>query len=362
MVNHSPSREGEVVGGRFRLDLKVRQGVGATLYSGRDLLEGGPIAAWILDGAAHHGADFIERTAFLEGLASPYLAALIAALLTTDGVPVLIEAPIEGESLVERLARAPLSLREALNTLDLLLSGLADCHLQGIVHCDVRPENVFLKGSGDQVRVQLRGAGYASLFSEQSAPSIGGIAYGNPLFTAPEQWVNRNVDPATDLYAVAGLAYLMLSGAHFISAGPPFAVCRQHFTAPRPMLDRTALGEVIPEALAAVLVRAASAERAQRFASADDFQTALLESGAECRPNFGGPKGDVTGFDITDISFNIDVSILNEITMDAGISRFMVEECTGTSTAPPSGVGDSIDYDDMPDDTLDERPSFLEDE
>lgn len=369
-------REGQVIDGRFRLDHLIRPGIVAAFYAGRDLDRGQAIAAWVLDGAPHLADGLAERAGSLQALHSPHLAHLIAATLAPDGVPVLIEDPIEGESLVERLARAPLSLGQALTALDVLLQGLGDCHRRGIVHRDVRPENVFLVRSGGQLCVQLRGAGYAALFSDQAAPAIGGVAYGNPLFTAPEQWVNRAVDPSTDLYAVAGLAYVMLSGSHFIEPGAPLEVCRQHFTAERPLLHHTLAGELIPAPLAEVLVRAASPDRGRRFGSADAFRAALTQaSAASLHGRQTPPPAPSLGIDISDISLNVDVSVLEEITIDAGISQTMVEEYTAEmfivserSLLDPPESGRAIDASEMaeieamPDDTLNESLMFVDDE
>jgi serine/threonine-protein kinase len=359
-------REGHIVDGRFRLGPKIREGIGSSLYAGEHLHDGSRIAAWVLDGAAHLADDIVERAQGLKALRSPHLARLIEATNTDDHVLVLIEEPIHGESLVERLARAPLSLHQSLALLDALLRGLAECHRRGVVHGDVRPENVFVSGQS-RISVQLRGAGHAALLSKQAVPTIGGVIYGNPLFTAPEQWVNRTVDPATDLYAVAGLAYLLLSGRHFIEPGAAFAVCRQHFTAPRPLIDRTLVGEPVSEGLAAVLVRAASAERGQRFASADALRDALAEASGDVRAFSAVHRLHAVGVDIDDVSFNIDVSVLEEITIEAGITGSVADEFLGLGTMDLVGTSTIIaselaEIDAMPDDTLNESPGFYDEE
>ncbi|MCA9542765.1 MAG: protein kinase [Myxococcales bacterium] len=321
------TRTGVIVAGRYRLEGRLRQGPVSSLYAGTDLETGRRVAARVFDAVPVEDVDVHAGAEPLLNLDSPHLARLFAAERAPDGVPVLVEGAIAGESLPDRLTRQPLALREVARVLDGLLEALAYCHGQGVLHRDVRPENVFLTGAGPRLTVQLRGAGQAAIFSNRATPTLGGVAYGNPLFTAPEQWVNRSVDASTDLYAVAALGYLLLTGRSLIEPGLPFEVCRRHFTAPRPLPQTTAVGEPIPTALAEVLRRAASAERAARFVTAEAMREALAEAAATLDSD-APLRFEAVAFEVDDISFNVEVSILEEIPLEAGLTEQVIEDMT----------------------------------
>ncbi len=323
----------------------------ASLYAGTDLETGRRIAVRVFEAVPVQDIDVHGRAQALRDLKGPGIAALYAAVRTADDAPALVESALTGEALLDRLARQPLALREALQVLDALLEALAACHAQGVLHRDLRPEMVYITGAGQQLGVMLRGAGHASLFSDQATPTLGGTAYGNPLFTAPEQWVNRAVDASTDLYSLAGLGYLLLTGRTFIEPGLPFEICRRHFTAERPVPAATVVGEPVPAAVGEVLRRAAAAERPSRYGSADAMRAAL----AEAREHLDADapvRFEAVGVEVDDVSFNFDLSILEEIPIEAGISEHMIEDMTGEF---PSPVALGL----MPN-TMGDRPTFLE--
>lgn len=331
----SDPRTGVIVAGRYRLETRLRQGPVSALYAGTDLETGRRVAARVFDAVPVEDVDVHAGAEPLLKLDSPFLAPFYAAERAPDGAPVLVEGAIAGESLPDRLTRQPLALREVVRVLDGLLKALGYCHAHDVLHRDVRPENIFLTGSGPRLTVQVRGAGYAAIFSSRATPTLGGVAYGNPLFTAPEQWVNRGVDASTDLYAVAALGYLLLTGKSLIEPGLPFEVCRRHFTAERPLPETTAVGEPIPRAIALVLQRAVSAERAARFATAQAMRSALDEAAGSLSSD-APLRFEAVAFEVDDISFNVDVSILEEVPIEAGLSEQVIEDMTSELPSPSS--------------------------
>ncbi|MCA9537356.1 MAG: protein kinase [Myxococcales bacterium] len=274
---------GRHLGGRFQLESLVGQYPYGVVFDARDLKTDKPVAVRLLLSVPPPGPQFETEARRLRALHGELVAQLYAAVRLTDGTAGLVMAPIVGETLLDRLKRGSFSIQEALHILDHLLQALAVCHAAGVVHRDVRPENILLTYGADPARpaLKLHGAGLVHLLAQSATSNLGGVLYGHPLFTAPEQWVNRGVDARTDLYAVALLGFVILLGKHFIRPGQPLNVCRQHFRALRPALTHTSRGETIPVALASALSRAAHAEPRERFATVDLFRAELAAARVE---------------------------------------------------------------------------------
>lgn len=275
---------GRNLGGRFRLDALVAQYPYGVVYDARDLRLDRAVTVQLLIGVPPPGQSFEREARRVRALHNTLIARLYASVRLNDGTAGLVMESMAGETLLERLKRGVFTIEEALHVLDGLLQALIACHAAGVVHRDVRPNNILLDYSADDPHhpeVKLHGAGLAQLIDEHASSTIGGVLYGHPLFTAPEQWVNRSLDARTDMYAVALLGYVMLLGKHFIRPGSPLAVCQQHFKATRPSLKRTARGETITPALNIALSKAARPRPEDRFKSAEAMRAALATARAE---------------------------------------------------------------------------------
>lgn len=273
---------GRNLGGRFRLDALVAQYPHGVVYDAHDLNDGRPVSVRLLIGVGAPGPTFEREARRLRKLHDGLIARLFASVRLTDGTAGLVMEPMVGENMRERLKRGVFRVDEAIHVLDALLRALEVCHVAGVVHRDVRPENILLRyddARDDTPAVKLHGAGLAELVDQRGG--AGGVLYGHPLFTAPEQWVNRAVDGRADLYAVALLGHVMLLGRHFIDPGPPLEVCRRHFDATRPELRMTARGEPIPRSLAEALTRSAAPRPNDRFPTAEAMRTAIAAARVE---------------------------------------------------------------------------------
>ena len=182
---------------------------------------------------------------------------------------------IEGESLRDRIDRRELfGLDAAVRFVRQLADALDYAHARGIVHRDVKPENILLAGT----QVFLADFGIAR--AAASEPSKGGTltsvgtTLGTPAYMSPEQALaEQHIDGRSDVYALACVCYEMLTG------GPPFegtsamAVIRQHIVTP-PRHPVAAL-EVLPDAASDALLHALAKEPADRFATAGELADAL---------------------------------------------------------------------------------------
>jgi serine/threonine protein kinase len=137
--------------------------------------------------------------------------------IRATGQPYIVMEHVEGIPLdVVIRERGPMTLSEAFPILDELLSALAAAHAVGVIHRDVKPGNIVMAPTPEgHRRLKLLDFGLA-----RQAPAVGGSVrptnpgsiLGTPDFMAPEQVRGTDVRPATDLYAVGGIAYQMLSG------------------------------------------------------------------------------------------------------------------------------------------------------
>ncbi len=331
-MRSTPPQAGDAVGGRYRLGaLRERDDFGVW-HDGADLATGGAVAVRLLVGVPPPTRRFEVESRRALGLQHAHLGRLHGTFRLTDGRAGYAVDPPRGDTLADRCARAPLSLAEALAVLDALLAALEVCHAAGVTHRDVRPEQVRLVEGAGEARVRLDGAGVAQLFSDGAAPALGGVLYGHPQFTAPEQWVNRAADARTDLYAVGLLGYVMIAGRHFVEPGAPLDVCRRHFRAQRPAPVRSASGERVPSDLAAALVRAAHPEARARFPDASAMRAALAAIAARTPAPFDSaekwdlePTIDIEG-ELLGGSINLHAQDLEALLVRDGDPAFSIDE------------------------------------
>ncbi|MEM6285445.1 MAG: protein kinase, partial [Chloroflexota bacterium] len=151
-----------------------------------------------------------------------------------------------------------------------IASALDYAHASGIYHRDVKPSNIMFDDRGVPYIVDF---GIAKFAEETSRITGTGIAVGTPTYMAPEQWRGDSVRPATDQYALAGVAYYMLTGKPPFNAPNMMLMMRQHTQeiAPPPAEHRPEL----PDALEVVFLRALAKEPEDRYPSVSDFAAAL---------------------------------------------------------------------------------------
>jgi Protein kinase domain len=202
----------------------------------------------------------------------------------TDGRAYLVMALLEGESLQDRMTRAPLAPVEGATLVAQVASTLAAAHGRGIVHRDLKPDNIFLVPNELMpygVQAKLLDFGIAKLTDEQASfKTQTGSLIGTPAYMSPEQCMGRSdVDHRTDLYALGCILCHVLCGRPpFISdagAGPLIAA---HLRDPAP--DPRTLNPQISEPLAHIVLRLLQKDPAARFQSAIDLREALMLAGA----------------------------------------------------------------------------------
>lgn len=238
--------------GRYRLQREIGRGGMATVYLADDLRHGRHVAVKVLNAelAAGTGVDrFLREVRFTAALQHPHILTLIDSG-EADGVVYYVMPFVEGESLRERLRRtaAPLPVDDALGILREILDALAHAHRQGIVHRDVKPENVMLTGRHALVldfgvaravqsarRAVADAEAPADSTSSDALTSVG-VSLGTPAYMAPEQAAgDPNVDARADLYSAGLVAWEMLTGRPAFTGRPHEILARQVSTNPEPL-------------------------------------------------------------------------------------------------------------------------------
>lgn len=262
------------LGERYRVENELGAGGMAVVFHAHDLRHDRPVALKVLrpELATGIGSDrFLHEIRLTAGLQHPHILPLYDSG-EADGLLFYVMPLVAGESLRQRLDRQrQLPLADALRLTGEIADALAAAHAQGIVHRDVKPENILL--SGEHALVADFGIARAVEVAGAHRLTATGLAIGTPGYMAPEQAGDEAVDQRADVYALACMTYEMLSG------DPPFSGATA-----QAVLARQLAGEVravttvrphVPRAVDVVLARAMAASPADRPAGIRDFARAL---------------------------------------------------------------------------------------
>ena len=207
--------------------------------------------------------------------------------LDAEGKPTAVYFVMEllqGETLGERLAAGPIKLERAIHIIRQLAGALAAAHRLGVVHRDVKTENVFLiKRQGDAEYVKVLDFGVAKLTQPTAgAPTVStmdGAIIGTPTTMSPEQALGEPVNQRADIYAVGVLLYLLLAGKLPIDADNFGKLISLLVTKkPDPLPAKNPLGENIPPELAALVLRCLEKDPAHRPQSMDELLESLSDA------------------------------------------------------------------------------------
>jgi eukaryotic-like serine/threonine-protein kinase len=222
----------------------------------------------------------------LAALSSPHLVAVSDLGETPDGQPYLVMERLHGRTLRQELdARGALPPREAIAIVRQVLAGLAAAHRAGIIHRDVKLDNVFLCAAEGEAPplVKVLDFGVAKILEQPGAsPTFEapryateeGVLVGTPRSVAPEQVRCQRVDGRTDVYAAGLLLYTLVAGRGPFLYADLLAVLRAHLREdPAPPSQRAP--RPIPPALDRAILRALAKRPEDRFPSAGAFAEAL---------------------------------------------------------------------------------------
>ncbi len=201
--------------------------------------------------------------------------ALYMVLEVLDGVPLF--------DLLEKEHR--LGWRRSLHIARHVLSALAYAHEAGIVHRDVKPENVILvEQEGDPDFAKILDFGIAKLFDdahiEAGSPGLTqlGVTIGTPTYIAPEQAFGQPVDARADLYALSVMLFEMVTGAPPFDADEVVALLSMHATSEVPRISEVAPRVRVPDEVEAMIRRGLEKKKEDRFQSASEYIAQIDEA------------------------------------------------------------------------------------
>ena len=282
----------EAFAGSYAVEREAGQGGMATVYLARDLKHARPVALKVLRpelASAMGGDRFPREIQIVAQLAHPHILPLHDSG-EVGGFLFYVMPFVEGESLRQKLAReGRLPIRDAIGILREVADALAYAHGRGIVHRDIKPDNVML--SGRHAVVTDFGVAKAVSAASQDTLTTVGLALGTPSYMSPEQAMGEtDLDRRSDIYSLGAMAFEMLTGE------PPFgrptaqAVLSAHVLDAPPDLETKREG--VPPALIQLVKRCLAKEKADRWQTADEMlpvlENALTPSGGlvptETRP------------------------------------------------------------------------------
>ncbi len=277
-VAHSPVPKhidpGSIFSSRYVIHELIGQGGMATVYRALDQVRGTPVAVKVLRGdlAQALGAErFAREIDIASTLEHPNVVSLLDS--GSSGEWLYCVMPLfEGETLRDRLDReGQLPIDDALTIADAVARGLDYAHEKGIVHRDVKPENILL--SGDDIGLADFGIARAVVqAAEGDKLTASGIVVGTPSYMSPEQAAAEKVDGRADIYALGCVLYEMLSGGEPFTAPTVQGLLARHVHDPVPDV-RTVRPEVSAPVWFAIQTAMAK-DPGDRFKTAGEFLAA----------------------------------------------------------------------------------------
>ena len=263
----------KLLDGRYELERKIGEGGMARIYVGRDLRLSRRVAVKIPHTHYLGEPDFIERfrheAQAAAMLSHPNIVDVYDVGVDGDIHYIVMEF-VEGTDLKSIINReAPLAVPRAVGLAEQIARGLHAAHRAGMVHRDVKPQNIIVTPDG-RARITDFGVAKSHL---STALTETGVSFGTVDYLSPEQAQGRPATPRSDVYALGVVLYEMLTGRLPFAGDGAVAVAMKHVTEPPPSPRR--LNPAIPPGLEALILRALAKDPAQRPQDAQEFARLL---------------------------------------------------------------------------------------
>ncbi|HTU58413.1 MAG TPA: serine/threonine-protein kinase [Polyangiales bacterium] len=276
---------GQVVDDRYRIEQLLGAGAVGSVYRAVDRSTKQNIALKIWTTAADNEqvqGRFLREAKALSTLHHPNIVA-VYGYGVFGALPYVAMEYVNGQTLEHMLSAAqPLDTLVACDVMTQVLQALAYAHGLGVIHRDLKPDNVALVKVDNGYVVKLLDFGLAKFLSPADDPMAGsaltlqGMVMGTPLYMPPEQAAGRSVDARVDVYAAGCVLFEMLSGRPPYTGESHAEIFRAHMVAPVPDLQRLRTDMVVAPDLQRLFERALSKVPQERFADAGEMLEQLL--------------------------------------------------------------------------------------
>jgi serine/threonine protein kinase, bacterial len=265
--------EGTLLDGRYRVATKIATGGTSTVYRGLDTRLDRPVALKVMDSRYAGDQQFLTRFQLeartVARLKDPGLVAVYDQGLDARH-PFLVMELVEGGTLRELLAeRGPMPPHAVAAVLRPVLGGLAAAHRAGLVHRDVKPENVLISDEGD---VKIVDFGLVRAVAAAGITSTS-VILGTAAYLSPEQVRDGNASPRSDVYASGIVAYELLTGQTPFSGDSALTVAYQRLDTDVPAPSTVIDG--VPGQFDELVGRATARDPAARYADAQEMGAEL---------------------------------------------------------------------------------------
>jgi eukaryotic-like serine/threonine-protein kinase len=284
---------GTVIRKKYQILAEIGRGGMGVVYRARHLLWNEDKAIKLLldvgAGSGKQSESFLSEALIMRQFQHPNIVRVEDADFTEDDKLFVVMEFVEGESLQQRMSRGPLSWEQALDVAAQACAGLAAAHQKGIIHRDIKPQNLLLAkgadgGAGGREVVKLidfgiakvredAGLGFAGITATQT-----GVFIGTPEYASPEQAKGlrgAQLDARTDLYSLGLVLFEMLTGVRPFAADTPMVslfLRLQNEPVParllRPELE-------IPQSVSDLVAKAVAREKESRYGSAEEMLAAI---------------------------------------------------------------------------------------
>lgn len=297
--------EGLLLAGRYRLTKRLGSGGMGSVWRAYDLNLGAEVAVKLIDAALADSSEALARFRREAQAAASIRSTYVVQILDhgiDQGTPYIAMELLHGESLAQRIERlGALSREQTARLLGHVGRALSLAHEHGIVHRDMKPENIFLVREDDEDVGKVLDFGIArqrgGLADSGGLKTATGALLGTPYYMSPEQATGQAIDHRTDIWAFGAIACECLTGRRAFDAESLGALFHAICIAPLPVPSRFA---AVPSGFDAWFARAAARDLMTRFQTikeaADELRMICgFAAGRPSVPSFSGARGDGVG-------------------------------------------------------------------
>lgn len=258
---------GRLLDGRYRVGPRIARGGMASVYEATDIRLDRTVAVKVMHPGLGDDGDFamrfVREARAAARLNHPHVVGVYDQGNDHDTVFLVMEY-VPGHTLRDVIRKeSPMFPARALTVLEPVVSALAAAHRAGLIHRDVKPENVLIADDQHGGRIKVADFGLAkAVSSDTQHTATGGVLIGTVSYLAPELVVDGSSDARADVYAVGVVLYELLTGAKPHEGESPIQVAYRHVHHDVP--PPSALEPSIPDYVDALVARATSRDRSQR--------------------------------------------------------------------------------------------------